>query len=306
MVNEIQSPQTLENPQGHPQAASAAGQAQPSVPSEFDIGAFNGVKVNPSEVIAQHRTQAKGTETTQQTQTVTDQKADEGKQVATRQLTEKDERHFAKFVTQASQEKYDLAKLAVETDKDNIFKIAETDQELAKRLLKEYDYGTEDVEELLNQQVVTKSKNPEEVQKEIEDTKWKKDMEKQLMEEKILRLKGENPDLTGEVEDKFREIYSNPAMKDYDVDQKIAVARAIVGKSTPQSNANDVALAILQREEGIVSSPRATSATEKTRQISPEMRKMMQSANLSEKDLGVLPDNINDLINQMYGPLVGQ
>lgn len=303
-----QSPLTPENPQGHSQAASSAGQEQSTVPEQFQIGAFNILGVDPSKVIAMHnKEQAQGTDATQtQTTTQVSQDGKEASQVAARQLTEKDERHFAQYVTKASQEKYDLARLAVEANEEAIYKIAETDKDLAQRLLKEYDFGTDNVQDLLAKKDFSKSKNPQEAEKQYEDAQWKQQMEKDLLEEKILRLKGENSDLNGDVEDKFREIYADKAFAKYDEKQKLDVARSLTGRQSTQSNADNVALAVLKREEGIASSPKGATPPENTKQVSSEMKKMMQAANLSEKDLNVLPSNIDELISSMYGPLVGQ
>lgn len=307
MENINQSPQTSGNPQGHSQTASPAGNGQPDIKPQYDIGAFNGIGVDPSKVVALSQSKKAVGQATTQGQTVTHpdeergQKGTEETKVEARQPTEKDERHFAKFVTKAAQEKYDFAKLAVEANADAIFSIAETDKDLAQRLLKEYDYGTTDVDELLEKRQVSNAKNPEDAQKQLQEAKWKKDMEKQLLDEKILRLKGEHSDLTGEVEEAFRQVYSDPAMSKYNETQKLAVARAIAGKAPEQNSADNVALAILQREQGIATSPRGAVQTEKMKVISPEMKKMLAAANLTEKSLDVLPPNIDELIAQQFG-----
>ncbi len=303
---ESQTPQSLQAPAaGHAEAASPAGIGQTDN-SGFGIGAFNTLGV--SQMKASTMTPAQVTAQTQQSASPQGQSAagQEGTTVATRQLTEKDERHFTTFVTKATQEKYDFAKLAVEADADAIYKIAETDKDLATRLMKEFDFGAENVDDLLQKKNIQKADNPIEAQKQLEDQKWKQNMENQLLDEKILRLKGEHENIDGDVESKLRELMIDQGMKDYTDIQKIEVARTLAGKSNPHSSADNVALAVLQREEGIVSSPRGTTTADGAKQVSPEMKKMLQAANLTEKDLALLPPNIDDMISSMYGPIVGK
>lgn len=313
--NSGQSPQTPVNPQGHSQAASPAGQGQPVIPPQYDIGAFNEVGVDPQRVVAMQQKQvANGIGSTSSQQGSTpplangnsqagqlESKGNEGTQVQPRQLTEKDERHFAKFVTQASQEKYELAKALVEADSEAIFKVAETDKDLAERLIKEFDFGTDSLEALLEQKSVSTAKDPQLAQKEIEDAKWKQTMEKELLEEKILRLKGEDPELEGEVEEKFREIWSDKAFAKYDEQQKVAIAKTLTGKAQTQSSADNVALAILQREQGVVSSPKGATQADKMRQVSPEFRQMQKSMGITDAMLDILPSDIEEQINQALG-----
>lgn len=300
-------PQTLENPYGQSQAASSAGQEQaPAVAPQFDIGAFNEAGIDPSKVIAQHKQEQGKAHQVAQPQESAPQLPGKEEKANPKQPTQKDERHFAQFVTKAEQTKYDLAKLAVESDERAIYKIAETDKDLAQRLLKEFDYGTDNIEELIQKETISKSAKPEEVQKEIADQKWKQQMSEELLNEKILRLKGENSDLIGEVEDKFREVYADPAFAKYDEAKKLAIARTLVGKENPQTSVDDVALAVLKNEEGVVTTARGSTKLEKTRVTSPEFKKMQSSMGIADKDLEILPENIEDLVSQMYGPLVGR
>lgn len=296
-----QQPIAPVNPQGHSQAANPAGKGYSSeVAPQFAIGAFNApggkLETTPATTVTTtEQVNANATAVTTTPETTI------GTQAGTRQLTEKDERHFTKFVTKTAQEKYDIARLAVEADENAIFKIAETDKDLAERLIKEYDFGTDNVDELLEKKAIVSSANPAAAEKEIQDAKWKQNMEKQLMEEKILRLKGENADLDGEVEDAFRDLYSNPAMSKFDENQKLAMARAIVGKASTKSNADDVALAVLKQQEGSMSSPKTAVKPDKTKSYSPEFKQMQKAMGVSDKDLELLPENIEELIAQQLG-----
>lgn len=286
---------------GHSQAAIPAGTGfVGEVPAQFSIGALNGVGGRVESALQKTQAQsnqaaAPATPSAQEAHQVAEA------QTAARQLTEKDERHFAKFVSQASQEKYEIGKLAVETDADAIYKIAETDKELAARLLKEYDFGTENVEELLEKRNVLTAANPEEAERQIQDAKWKKQMESELMDERILRLKGEDSEIVGEVESQLRDIYQDPAFSKFDLKQKVAMAKAISGGGNKNAGADDVALAILKREEGTASSPRTATKPENTKSYSPEFRAMQKAMGVSDKDLELLPDDIDQMISNSIG-----
>lgn len=303
-----QSPQTLQNPQGHSVAASPAGQGQPVIPPQYDIGAFNNLGVNSNRADMNQLAQAKnGAGSTNVTPVATPPQGQlatattEGTQVQPRQLTEKDERHFAQFVTKAAQDKYELGKALVEADSEAIFKIAETDKDLAQRLVKEFDFGADSIEALLEKKTVAAAADPLVAQKEIEDAKWKATMEKQLLEEKVLRLKGEDSDLNGDVEEKFREIYNDKAFAKYDEKQKVAIAKTLTGKNQTQSSADNVALAVLAREQGVTSQPRGATNQEKMKQVSPEFRAMQKSMGVTDAMLSVLPPDIEEQINASLG-----
>jgi hypothetical protein len=302
-----QTPQSLGTPQGAPQAVSPTGTGQPQVPPEMGIGAFNGIGVNPQKQIQMQRSelamQGQNNQNAQQQTPALQQNGNE-ENSNLRQPTEKDARHFAKFVTDAAQEKFDIARLAVETDQNAIYKIAEKDPELAQRLLKEYDFGTDSVEDLLDKKNVDASKNPQEAKKEIEDSKWKTKMENELLEEKVQRLKLENPDLEGPMEEKFRELYKDPTMSKYDIVQKLNMARVLTGTPQTETNADNVALAMLKQQEGSMTSLKVSGKQEMQKSFSPEFKKMQRSMGVQDKDLGILPDNIDEILSQQFGSMI--
>jgi hypothetical protein len=309
MENQNQSPQTPQNPNGHPAAGGTPGSVH--VPPEYGIGAFNTPGMNPEKAIADIRNSQNNGQKSSPTNAAPPQgqpaQGNEEMKTQTQQPSEKDRRHFAQEITKAAQDKYDIARLAVETDENAIYKIAEKDADLATRLLKEFDFGVETVTELLDRKTVDTSKNPEQVKKEIEDNRWKKDMESRLLDSEILRIKAENPEITGEAETKLREFMSDSAMDKFSTVEKVNMARAITTKESQQNNADNVAIALLSREEGMVSAPKGAGNPDNTKQVTPEMKQMLKAAGMTEKDLDVLPSNINEMISQMYGgPLIGR
>lgn len=293
-----QSTQTPENSAAEqPQAVSPTGTEQAEVPSEFAIGAFNAPGVDTQQVIRERR----GQQNTQAAKPTPAQVEAKGKPEV-QQPTAKDERHFSQFISKAAEKAYDMARLAVEANADAIYDIADRDPEMAQRLLKDYQLGANTVDELLQKKNINDAEDPALAELKQEASQRMSALEKELLEERIFRLRGDNPDLNGDLEEKFREVYSDPAFAKFDTAQKLNVARALTGKPQgQQTNANDVAVAILKREEGIVAPAKSASQPDKFKQESASFRAMKSAMGVSDKDLEILPPDIDDLIAQAAG-----
>lgn len=274
------------NPQGQPPAESTSGTVQ-TVSGEFAIGSQNSVGyIAPTKQTVQtgsaqiQTQQTKTAETVQPTQT-------------------KDERHAAQKITELSERRISYAKLAVEADKDAIYQIAKEEPDLAEKLLKEYDYGTESVEELL-----AKAEHPnlkeDELKKRVEDDSRIKELEAKVLEESIKRLKKDHPDLKDELEQEFRSMYSNPALKQYSEDTKLNLARAATEQPSQQPE-TQVVLDLLKQQEGTTTSPKGGETIEKKNRIPPDKARLYRSAGVTEETMDLyLPPDIDQVIERAF------
>lgn len=269
-------------------AASEAGNSQEKDP--LSIGAFNGVTV-----------------------TKTDGKKQELKTPPTpkeiaesvSQPTNKDERHAAQKITELSEKSISLARLAVEHDENAIYSIAETDPKLAEKLLLEYDYGTENLEELLAMHENPKA-DPEDVQRQVQNDQRIRDLESKILDETIKRLRRDHPDLKDELEEEYRNMYSDAHFSKYDEVQKLNIARAALGKTVPQTS-NQVLLDVLKTQEASSSGTTSSLKTERKQSIPDARRHLYEAGAVSEADLNkYLPENIDEILESAYSARVKQ
>ena len=234
-------------------------------------------------------------ETRQQTQSVQEQQPEvKGETEDQSQPSPKDERHFSRKINELNDSRTNYAKRLIERDRDAIYDIADEDPKLAEKLLKEYDYDVETVDELLELKNNTET---ETVKEKTPDTKKVQRLEEELFKEKILRLKKTHEDLDEELIDEFKKVYSNPAFEEKTESQMLNIARASLERMSPTSKADETALEILRSQEGF-SSPAKQSGDMKKRNIIPDSKKQMyRDSGVSESDMEkYLPPDIDDMV----------
>jgi len=213
----------------------------------------------------------------------------------------KDDRHAAQKIGDLSEKRLKYARIAVESDQDNIYKIAEEEPEVAEKLLKEFDYGVETLEELLQRKENPDAK-PEDIKKEVQKDKRFQAIEKKLLDSEVERLRSVHPDLTGELEEAFREVYSDPHYSDekkFPLEKKYELARVLSGKTSQTTTANDMALDMLNVAEGSISAPRATTVTEKRPLLSAELAKRIRESGVDPaKAEQYLDPNIDQILSE--------
>lgn len=224
-------------------------------------------------------------------------KKEEKKAPPATQPTEKDQRHFAKKIQQDFDAKLRLAKKLVSKDPDAIYDLIDEDETLVTHILKTDDsFKAKTIDEL---RALRQSEENGEQDPLIASTNQKLvKIEAQLAEERILRLKGQFPDLRDDVEDKFREMYSDERFSDYEPEELYVVAKALTKKSSTKPNANDVALDMLQSQEGALPSSGGGSGTVKAKsKLTNEQKNRLQQFGHSEADLDkYLPPNIDKIL----------
>lgn len=277
-----------ENLNGQPQTVGSTGNEQ----TDFsEIGALNEMRNIPDE----HELQQKP---------VTQSPAPVPlvpKQEEVTQPSDKDARHAATKINELNDAKMDAYRLALEANEKAIFKIAEKDPKAAEKLLSEYDYGTESLQELLAQQANPGAK-PEEIKRDVEVDSTLSGLKEDLFNEKVLRLQREHPDLEGELLDEFKNVYSNPYFNSKTERQKLDIARAALGKPQQTDAGKQVALDLLTAAQGSSGSPKEAGARESTKQaLTAESRQRMEMGGVSEKDLNkYIPDNFDDIVQKAF------
>lgn len=278
------SAQDSVNPNGQPQTVAATGTTEQENAAE--IGSQN---IRGTFHEKQQQTQTKEAETQIPIE----------KQPPEAQPQTKEERHASKKITELAEDRIKFARLAVEGNAQAIYKIAEDDPKLAEKLLQEFDFGTDSVEELLALQKNPDAK-PEEVKKQVVTDSKIQELEKRVLDETIKRLKKDHPDLEGDLEKEFRDMYSNPTFSKYDEEKKIDIARAALGIK-PKGPSNEILLEMLKQQEGSLSPAKTRMPMEKTKRIPNDAAKIYKSAGVTEKDLEkFLPEDIDDIIATMY------
>lgn len=213
------------------------------------------------------------------------------------QPTEKDYRHATQKITKEIEKKMALGRKMVEKDSEAIYDIAETDPDLAQKLLQEYDYGTTNLEEFL-QKKESGAQTLDDVKGKVisTDSRLKK-IEKKLMDERVLRMREINPDLQDELEEQFRELYNDPRFADEDPTKVLNVARALTGQTSQQTSTNDVALQILKSQEGAQTSLKGGGGGARKRTESPQSAAVRRAFGHSEADVEkYLPPNIDEIL----------
>lgn len=211
----------------------------------------------------------------------------------------KDERHASRKITELSESRIEYARLAIDADKDAIYKIAEKEPDLAEKLLKEFDYGTESIAELLALKDAPKGKE-DEVIKDVQTQSKIQELEARVLDETIKRLKKDHPDLKDELEQELRSMYSNSTFDKYDEDQKVNIARAATGKPS-QHQDSTVILDMLKQQEGTISAPKGADAPVKTNRIPADKQRMYKAAGVTEADLeNLLPADIDSVIEKAF------
>ncbi len=244
---------------------------------EFDVGQYNDGVKTPEP--AKKETPAVQTQVQPQTQT-------------------KEERHASQKITDLSEKRLKYARLAVDSNADAIYAIAETEPEVAEKLLKEYDFGTEDLQELLLKKENPKA-DPAELKQKVETDKRLEKMETKLLNEVISKLQKEHPDLKDELEETFRKVYSNPEYEPLDEDRKVEIARAITGK-TKSSVSQDTMVGILKAQEGTTSAPKGVTVTDRKNKIPGQSFGAYKAAGVSEADMErYLPEGLDDYIGKL-------
>lgn len=208
----------------------------------------------------------------------------------------KDERHASTKITELSEQRLKFARIAIERDKEAIYDIASTDRKVAEKLFEEYEYEADSLDEL-----IAKHENPgadaKTVQEKIQNDERYSKLEEDLMSEKLNRLRQKHEDLDTDLEQEFRKINSNPLFESKTEEEKLNIARASLGKTTPSSESNQVALDILKTQEGMTTTPKGGAEAKKKQRITPGSERHYESAGVTEKDLEkYLPDNIDDLM----------
>lgn len=202
------------------------------------------------------------------------------------QQTGKDARHATQKINEEVRKKTLIAEKLLEKDADAIYEIAEDDPKLAAHLLRRHtEYGASTVEELVKNRDLEDADLSKTKKVVVKTTDEVAKLQKKLVDSEIRRLRGDNPDLDGELEDTFREMVQHPDYEDLEPERILAVARAFLGKESPQktSKASDVAEEMLNAAQG--SMPSAGSRVKKdteSESITPSMRRMMQGMGLSE------------------------
>lgn len=202
------------------------------------------------------------------------------------QPTDKDYRHLTAKMHEEIDEKIRIAEMLVDRDPDAIYDLAESDPALAKSILKRRpDYGAKTVEELM----AKKGQEPK------EDDGKLKEMEARLLNEHVLRMKKEHPDLKDELEDAYRDMYSDPRFKDYDEEKKLNIARAVTGTTAQQpSRVPDVTLEMLRQNEGVHTSMRSSG----THSEDPaRLRSLSAWGYTKEDEKKYLPPNIDEILS---------
>ncbi len=200
--------------------------------------------------------------------------------------TGKDARHANKKINEEIRKKVLIAEKLLEKDADAIYEIAQDDPKLAGYLLKKHtEYGAATVEELVKNRDLEDADLGTTKKVVVKTSDEVAKLQKKLLDSEIRRLRGDNPDLEGELEDTFREMVQLPDYEDIEPERIVAMARAFLGKESPQKNskASDVAEEMLNAAQGSMSSAGSKGRKDTdTESITPSMRKMMSGMGLSE------------------------
>ncbi len=212
---------------------------------------------------------------------------DEEEDESAQSQTNKDVRHAASKINDEIRKKTILAEKLLEKDPDAIYEIAEDDPSLAQHLLKKHkEYQAETVEELVKNRDL-ESADLGTLKQGVQKTSDKVEkLQKKLVDSEIRRLRGDNPDLEGDLEETFRELVQRPDYEEHPSERVLAVARALLDKEPPQktSKASDVAEEMLNAVQGSMPSAGGKSKTEsQTDAITPDLRRMMQGMGVSEE-----------------------
>lgn len=212
------------------------------------------------------------------------------------QPTEKDYRHAQQKITKEIESKMSLARKMVEKDADSIYDIAETDPKLAQKLLEEYEYGTKSLDELLGTKERASVTDDDVKERVLSTDRRLKKIEDKLTDERVLRMKEKHPDMKDDLEEKFRELYSDAKFSEEEPDKVLNVARALLGKPLQKADAQDVALDLLKQQEGVQTTLKGGSGAQK-RSETPQSAAIRKSFGHSEADKEkYLPENFNEIM----------
>lgn len=213
------------------------------------------------------------------------------------QPSEKDQRHFSQKIQQEFDAKVRLAKKLVSKDPESIYELAEEDESIANAILRDSPYeGAKNVEELRK---VKEESLTDEEKKFLKRDKKLSRLEQKLLDEQVLRLRGTHPDLTGELESTYRQLYSDERFQGIaeDSDKLIGVARALTGKSPTTSIATDAALEFLKQQEGSMPSGSSVAPHTSKPKMSEASQRVMRGFGHSEADIAkYLPSNVDEIL----------
>ncbi len=218
-------------------------------------------------------------------------------EVVVTQPSEKDERHFAQKVQQDFDAKVRLAKRLFEKDPESILELADEDESVANAVLRDSPYeGAKSVEQLRK---VKEENLSDDERKFIKRDRKLSRLEQQLLDERILRLRGKNPDLQGDLETKFRELYGDERFESLvdDPEKLIGVARALTGTAPAQNTANDVAIGLLKQQEGSMPASGGSAPEKAKSKLTDSQRRQMKSFGHTEADYEkYLPKEIDHML----------
>lgn len=252
------------DPNGQPPADGLTGQETKSFNGQTDVF---GVKPDP-EGAAPPKQQ--GTQEPQTQQTNTSQT--------------KDERHAAQKITELSEQRYQMASMAVQADPDAIYRIAEMDTDTAQKLIDEFDYGVDTVEELLATQGA-EDKEKHVIKEKVKEDKEKEALREEILSEKIKRLQSQDEGLKDEsVEAEFRRLYKAKTFPDKTEEELITIAKAVAGKVDTESPDKKVAREMLKNFEG-VQHRTSQSQTLKTDPAKEKVKQILLKQGYQEKEI---------------------
>lgn len=286
------------NPQGQPQTGDPSGTGQAAVvPNDTgdknDPGVFG--EISPTVDYTKQATPESKTEGDKTPPATTPPVT-----TTVQQPSAKDDRHSQTKINTLVDEKINVAEKLLEKDADAIYEIASTDPSLAESLLKRHsEYGVQSVDDLLSKKELGDADLQGLAQQTQTTSKEVKELKADLMESRINEVKAKHPDLKGDLEQEFRQMYNKPEFKGYTAPQLYKVVKALHGKESQQSTANDVGLDILKQQEGATVQMTGASTPEKKSTLTPDQRRTMNEFGHSAKDHeDFLPENIDDILNQ--------
>lgn len=220
--------------------------------------------------------------------------SEEDESTVVTQPTEKDIRHFSKKINEEVDKRMVMARGFIERDPEYMYILAAEDPDVADRLLKlDSSYKAKSAKELLQKR--EKEQDTSSVDPIKEQDERLSLLEQELREERINRLKEQHTDLTGDLEEKFMELYSDETMvKKFNTTELLGFARALVNKPKTDPS-NDVALALLRQQEGAVPSVRGGSAIKSDVETSEEKR-VRAAFGHTKDDEKLLPPNWQQLV----------
>lgn len=141
----------------------------------------------------------------------------------------KQDRHADRKITELSESRLKMARLAVEANPDNIVTIYQADKDVANKLFEEYDFKADSLEQLIHHKTNPDKPFEEAIRQKEQETKLAQ-VEEQLTQLKVEQLRTTNPDLKDEVEAEFKRLLNSSAFEDRSMTDILNIARLSVGK----------------------------------------------------------------------------